>query len=589
MKRRAYRFLPMEPADFNPNSSPVLSAAKGPTGKINNIFSETIFIPENDNLEDVRTTVSEILKISDDDSWNIVDTDGDLVMIHYDHDSADLSIYGRLRGVVVDIKRHVQVADSYGYTPTSVNDSLIPDNENKLVLVDQSGLTHRVNLDDPNFSIKYGLEGVLIRVFKWNGKIYHSSHRRFDVSRSRWGDSLPFLTIYKMLGGPEGNELFSEDEMFSPYVHFFLAEHPGLLHVTKNQVGTGFLYHLGFRKMWSVDPIGSPFRTTDQKGNPRLVSGQTVQSWSQDTRENVGFVNSTIYIPKTRSTIPTFIKFEERVKSGASPEIISLPDLSIGEANTLLRYGYYKPYNDATTDFRLRTGEFVVIYKSDGTLLRVESGAYRWRANTTDDNPNRRHRFYQLTDAATRLYPNHLERFRRLFPPMNIHKVEHIKTVLSKGPILLWNQLQGEPNGKSRVKLDDSQDSNKLNELRTLEKRIYNVWACLLIASPVNRQAEVVDYYQQYFTDQKLVIDWISKLRKEGYPEGVEEPESKLVTIIDRVNRQTQARISRRNPRDTKLNYDQIFKQQLTFQIKLEPGHVEYRLVILMEKSQTDN
>ncbi len=583
----------MEPADFNFNPIPTLSAAEGPTGEISTISQhngdtlETVLTPvvAKPDPKVVKEIVSEVLKIPNNDSWEIVDTDENLVMIHYVHDFADLKKYGKLRGVVVDIKNRIQVANSYGYTPTTVGDSLIPNDENELVLVDQSNLTHYIDLNDTNLSIKYGLEGVLIRVFKWNNKVYYSSHRRFDISRSRWGDSLPFLTIYGMLGGPKGKELFSEDEMFSPYVHFFLAEHPGLLHVTKNQVGTGFLYHLGYRMMWSINPTNSPFRTTDQNKTPRLGSGQTIKSWSQDKRPNVGFVSSTVYIPKTRSTFPTFQEFEERVKSGASPEIISLPNLTPQQANTLLRYGYYKQHNDTKTDFRLRTGEFVVIYKSDGTLLRVESSAYRWRASTTDDNPNRRHRFYQLTDAAIKLYPDHLEYFRKLFPPMNIYEIEDIEKILLKGPILLWNKL-----GIERDRgLDNNQNPNRFNELITLEQRIYNVWACLMMASPVNRQTDVVKYYQEYFTDQILVIDWITKLQKEGYPEGIEEPESKLVTIIERVRAQTRNVISRRNPRDTKLNYDQIFKKQLTFRIKLEPGHVRYRLTVLMKKSQTED
>ncbi len=455
----------MEPADLNNNnySSTVLSAAEGPTGETNIISqnSDISVIEPVDQTENNRLIVAKVLNIPNDQSWEIVNSDGDLVMIHYVHDHADLSIYGKLRGVVVDVKRRVQVADSYGYTPTAVYDALIPNDKNQLVLTDQTGLIHYIDKDD---QIKHGLEGVLIRVFKWNGKVYYSSHRRFDISRSRWGDSLPFLTIYQMLGGPDGSKLFPENEMFSRTVHFFLAEHPGLLHVTKSQVGTGFLYHLGYRTMWSIDPVNSLFRTTDDKGNPRLSPGQTKLSWLQDERINLGFVSSIVYIPKTRSTIPNFEESKERVKSGASPEIVSLPNISYQKANTLLRYGYYQQYNDEQVDFRLRTGEFIVIYKSDGTLLRVESRAYRWRANTTDDNPNRRHRFYQLTDAATRLYPNHMDRFRRLFPPMNFYRIEDVKETLSRHPISLWNRLHI----KTAPKEQSNGDSNRLNEIKTI-------------------------------------------------------------------------------------------------------------------------
>lgn len=584
----------MEPADLNNYSSTVLSAAEGPTG-IPNIISYNDNIstvePTEDQIENDRLIAAKILKnnrlivtkvlnIPNDQSWEIVDSTDGLVMIHYVHDHADLSIYGQLRGVVVDINRRVKVADSYGYTPTAVYDALIPNNKNELVLIDQTGLTHYINKDD---QIKHGLEGVLIRVFKWAGKVYFSSHRRFDISRSRWGDSLPFLTIYQMLGGPDGSKLFPEHEMFSRTVHFFLAEHPGLLHVTKSQVGTGFLYHLGYRTMWSIDPVNSLFRTTDDKGNPRLSPGQTKESWDRDERINLGFVSSIVYIPKTRPTIPNFEESKERVKSGASPEIVSLPNISYEKANTILRYGYYQQYDDKQVDFRLRTGEFIVIYKSDGTLLRVESKAYRWRANITDDNPNRRHRFYQLTDAATKLYPNHMDRFRRLFPAMNFYRIEDIKETLSQHPISLWNRLHI----KTAPKEQSIGDSNRLDEIKTFDQRVYNIWASLLMASPVNRQSEVVDYYKDYFTDRAKVIYWISELQKENYPEGVEVPDPKLVTIIRRVRSRTQSVISGRTTGDNKpsLNYDEIFKQELTSRIKQEPGRDQYRLVVLMKKS----
>nr|QBK91227.1 MAG: RNA ligase with polynucleotide kinase domain [Pithovirus LCPAC202] len=592
----------MEPADLNLNSSTVLSAAEGPTGTTNTILpyqqqetTESVDLPNSlfqigvsvaesletkSGTENIRSIVTKVLKIPNDGSWEIVNSDGYLVMIHYVNDYADLTISGKLRGVVVDVKRRIRVADSYGYTPTAVYDALIPNNENQLVLVDRAGLTHCINKND---QIKHGLEGVLIRVFKWEGKVYYSSHRRFDISKSRWGDSLPFFTIYGMLGGPDGSELFPENEMFSRTVHFFLAEHPGLLHVTKSQVGTGVLYHLGYRTMWSIDPVDSPFKTTDEDGNPRLSPDQTKESWLRDERINLGFVSSVVYVPKTRPTIPNFIESEERIKSNSPPEIVSLPNISYAKANTLLRYGYYKPSDDEHVDSRLRTGEFIVIYKSDGTLLRVESTAYRWRANTTDDNPNRRHRFYQLTDAATRLYPDHVGRFRSLFPPMNIYRIDDVKKMLSETPIILWNRLRIE----TAPKADLTNDSDRLNEIKTFEQRVYNIWASLLMASPVNRQSEVVDYYKDYFNDRARLIYWIAKLQKEGYPEGEEDPDPKLVTIIRKVRVQTQNVLSRRTAKDgkRKLNYDEIFEQELTLRIKLEPGRDHYRLVVLMKKS----
>ena len=541
---------------------------------------------------DLRAIVAQTLGIVDDDAWRIIDTDNDLVMVHYELPRADLANFGWLRGVVVDIKKGIKVADSYGSTPTAVAEAIIPDAQGNITFTEAvSGVVHSVPVNQS--IIKYGLEGVMIRVFKWGNKVYFVSHRRFDISRSRWGNSLPFLTIYNTRGGPAGSQLYSEAEQYSPYIHYFMVSHPKILHVTKDQVGGGFIYYLGYRQMWSLDPAQSPFRMTDEQGNPLLTPGQSLDDWQKDPRPVAGWVSHQVYFPANlRSTVPTFEEEAALAAAGQSPGIILPPNLTVPQANTLLRYGY-QTYDDPNADLqiepRLRTGEFVMLYKPDGTLLRIESPSYYWRARITDDNPNRANQFYYLTTAATRIQPVYteanqarlrfeLERFRQVYPPMTPYAIKSIKAQLQNGPILVW---------------DTRHDGNPhYEEISTVNDRIYNIWAALFMASPPNRQDEVVELYERYYRERGQLIRWIielSQLEQRSSSiqiDNSDEYNPRLQSIIDRAQRSATTNSSHQSRNPQKLSYNQLFQQAVSELVQREPGNILYTLVKEMKHAQ---
>jgi hypothetical protein len=454
-----------------------------------------------EDLIERKRIVGEILKLPITQDWKITDHSGNLCMVHF-HDQADPTIYGYVRGVVIDVKHRVVVADSYGYTPTVVSDCLQVDTTGYVQLKDTDGKIHEVNLKTT--PIHPGIEGMLIRVFRWEGRTYYASQRRFELSKSFWGDSPMFLDLYNSLGGP--TDLFDEREKFSPFVHFFMIEHNSLLHVSKKPVGDGRLYYVGFRSMWQHMKIGEhPFKFSNLDGSPARLQGEetwTVESWKADPRPDAGYVNIYPTIPKsTRTSIP--------FKSENGNRIIVVNDLQISEANSILRHGYLKfdHIPSSGIDYRLGTGEFIVLYLPNGTLLRVESKAYSWRAYITDDNPNRGYQFYRLINYAhikpqnghhdRARWEEEMKQFRCLFPYMKHYDIKSVRAQLKQGPIYIWND-----------KPDISNRSTTPN-LRRFQDRLHNIWACLLVASPHSRQLEIVDMFDNYFTNLTKLVNWI--------------------------------------------------------------------------------
>ncbi len=466
-----------------------------------------------DKLKNLKREIAaEVLGIPADKNWEIVDSTADLVMLHYT-DRADPNKYGYIRGIVISIKWKIVVANSYGYTPTAVANHLLVDENGNIVIQDTEKRWHHISLN--NTDIKYGLEGVMIRVFQWGGRVYYVSHRKFDLSNSRWGDSMPFKQIYDSLGGPKDDELFSPEERSSPFVYFFLAEHIGLLHVTKNKVLRGFLYYLGYRMM-----------------NTLIYSGSTNAGEKRTVCPPV--------LPRMRNCLPTIEEEATMNFNNERPCPIQLANLTVGQSNTLLRFGYlnYRTINDdLVIDPRLRTGEFIVLYKPDGTLLRVESPAYYWRAKISNDNPNRAHRFYQLLDWAKiqpygdkegrKRWVADLYRFRQTFPPMCPYPTDEIENMLKKGPIYIWDTR-----GISR-----REDSNHyyLCEIASFKQRLYNIWACLLLASPYNRQLEVVKLYQRFFIDRDRLIEWATAKQQDISGQNSEEVDNPLLIYSKRL------------------------------------------------------
>ena len=444
---------------------------------------------------DIRKTVSSVLGIENSAAWDIVsfDPEHNLYMVHHKAE-ADLIEYGQIRGIVIDSEAKAIVCQSYGYSPTVVTNHMVIDSDTNMVkLTDNNGENH---VFDPTMTtIKAGFEGTLITVFKHGGKVYRTTRKRLDASRSRWGDSETFLNMYWSLGGPADEVLFTPKSDYSPYCHSFIAVHPDVLVVSKDNIGTGYLVYLGPKPMWSVSYDECPYKQTQEDGS--LFEGVTQEQFDKDERPNAGWIDDTLMTPATISDAD-----ESDICDSAYP-IFLPPDLSIDEANKHLKFGFYNKFEGwDSLDKRLLPGEFLVLTTDEGKMLRVESEAYSWRSAMRDNDPNLFHRFFQLVNGSYLKHDTDESKahYDKLYPTFSAYDTLSIQThLVNSGFYVVWPQseLLG-------------------HELKTKDSRLYNIWLGYLNSVPLHRQIEVAGYLEEFYMRRKEVINWLKGLSARG-------------------------------------------------------------------------
>lgn len=408
---------------------------------------------ENTNI-DVTTTlgdmktkalVAPMLKLNNDDPFEIVsENDSGLVMVHYRND-ADLEIFKNLRGVVVDTQTGAVVSTSFPHAPRVVTPSIGSENGNFTF--------GNFQVSEQHVRIKVGYEGTLLNVFKHGGTVYHSTRKRLDSSRSRWGNSKTFGQMFTELGGP--TDLFDPEKDYSPYCHSFIIVHPDVLVVSREDVGAGYLIYLGPKKMYSVIPERCPYP--------------------------LDRVDCELRVPETHSR-----------KNPMNSKVFSPEVLSLDEANKHLTFGFYQAFEEADKmDSRLLPGEFVIVENTQtGDMYRVESPSYFWRSELRNNNPNLLHRFYELIDFSY-LKGEQNQKFFETFPILAPYAKESIETNL---PVIVWPQVE-------------------LDFVATIpqskETKMYNIWEAFLMVVPLHRQTEVLSYYENLVTRRAELVAWL--------------------------------------------------------------------------------
>ena len=503
----------------------------------------------------LKSKIANILGIDNSAAWSIIDSDPDnhLYLVHYG-ETADLNKYGQIRGIVVDEKAQAVVCRSFGYTPTAQTDQLVVSPDGRFHISDIEGMEHVI---DANMSpIKMGFEGTVIRVFKHNNKVYRSTHRRLDTSRSRWGSSVPFEQMYYDLGGPIDEELFDAKSAYSPYCHIFLVVHPDVLNVSKTPIGGGYIVYLGPKQLWSFDPTECPYKQTTEEGTP------IGEGWDNDPRPNAGWIDNTLYTPTTTTTYP----------SGTQPELYSPLNLTLNQANQYLRFGNYTPFDDSTIDPRLRLGEFVVLYKLNDQgeisgLLRVQSYSYSWRLEGRNNDPNLKHRLYQLLNAS--YSPDN---YFNSWPMLTPHNVNYIVSIIKQNPILIW------PGGSAR----QAWITNK-------NERFFNIWMNFLLVVPPHKQLEVALMYPELLQDRNALTNWLLALDESNNLSSLENEGGRRAREIITTAQKLAQQQTNKGTQTQALSVHQLTQQNIRGFISKEYGDSLYRLVRLMKQARLEN
>lgn len=476
-----------------------------PNTVIDTVATVVAATTSNTNVQELKAEIAKIANIENSPAWSISDVNADesLHLIHFNPESDPLR-YGSIRGLVVDVKNKLLVAKSYSYTPTVKVPSLAL-NDGQLNLTDDHGQIH--NLKSGEFCIKKGCEGTIIRVFLHNGKVYHSSHRRLDVSRSRWGNSIPFLQMYQELNGPKPEELFDLTKKYSPWVHLFIVVHPGVANVTREDIGNGYLVYLGAKVMWHATQTSLTFDEVDL--HPRCSMKQH-------------------------------------------------PTLDLDQANDILR-----GTNSNAKDWRLAAGEFVMIYKMDtDELIKVESPSYSWRLEQRQNDPNLRHRFFQLFNYC-RWTPQYQDlawlEYCRLFAILKPIDTSQIK-------LPIYNLEESSMN--------DPDTSELLN---TAEGRLFNVWMNYLLIVPLCKQEEVLNLYTSLLKSRDDVTLWIASLAK--------QPNWQNLDVLDQIKRIIKQAIQyaeKKNIANSKADKSATnfqLNKNISFLVGREDGNSLYRII----------
>lgn len=482
-----------------------------------------------------KRELSKFLNIDPDGPWTITtETDTGLALINHTA-NADMNLYSNLRGVVLDTQKGNLVSYSFPHADRFVG-SQLPVVDGKIIL------SPNVSLNVSDVKIKRGFEGTLVYVFKHAGKVYRSTRKKMDFSRSKWGKSKTFGDIYWELGGPKDEDLFDPQKDYSVYCHTFILSHPDLL-VSTREMNTGYLVYLGPRKMYTAEENGSCPYPLEK-------------------------VDTVLRCPVTTNSL-----------ENAQGKIFSPSTFTLEEANAHLLFGNFQPFeNYQFLDPRLLPGEFVILEDtSTCNMYRVESPSYYWRNTLRDNNPNLLYRFYQLLDFAS-VRQNDEGKYRELFPLLSLYDLHTVKSwFVDDTPVVLWPQ------------------SETYDVPRDRDSKMYHIFLCFLMCVPLSKQKEVSNYYELMLNKREELISWIQELSAK-YLSGdldIKSLSTRLQDIIVKTRSFAEDKVRNGQNFDNKTkkakDVDTLTNENIRNFIRKEMGTSLYRLTREMETAKEQN
>jgi hypothetical protein len=482
--------------------------------------------------DEIQQKCAQILGLKNVRGWSVVDTEEHLALLHY-VDDADLSTVGHIRGMLVDLEAGAVIADSFGYTPTSVSSELIPVND-RLTIVDTESTTHVFNLNE--CVIKRVFEGVVIRVIWHKSKLYKITHKKINSHRSRWGSSRYFVTMYEEAGGPTAEQLFDTTKPYSNTCYEFLVVDQSLLVGTRQKVTKPYIVCLAQRTM----EINRPDDEV-APGVPTFTTDDTI----------CGLVD----IPLIHDPQP----------------------LSLKEANDHLKFGYYNEF--VPDDKRLMTGEAVLVYKMvDGVIsdiVKVHSPSFDWRVNLRGNNPNIVNQFYSLLNTV---YPDitsdsQWDSFKSKFIVFPLYDEASLRELYTDTGAILGLPIR----------------EVSRSDYANIDSRIYLLWLNYLVSLPPHLQSDGLDIYNNFVNDRDDLINWIQCIEASNKDIDSLDYHRRVKALIKAARNLSRDRINSGNNYSSNGSYMKlslVIKNVIRNLINKENGPSLYTLVREMKKSR---
>ena len=317
----------------------------------------------------------------------------------------------RVRGVIVDLKTGAIVCDSYGHTQSLPCNEPLTESSDGTISV-STEVTMYLNsfetapeenaktkmgtrdFDKSTTRLFLGYEGAMIRIFKWNNKVFFSTHRRIDASASDWGGRRKFSELYKELNGPDPASFFG-DEPYSPYCYMMLIAHNEIRLATSTSDNR--IIFIGMKKVWNETDYakeGGPYAWT-QEFKIKIPDGSEKSfAFSENNNHSliiqpsvsVDIANKFLFPSRYANDMP------ESYTNARDNEMVVEYELEGNEVKDI----YFKGSGSTTSD-KLAGGDFIIIYtqSSEGETLvyRLESPAFEYRVDVTGNDPNLYHHF----------------------------------------------------------------------------------------------------------------------------------------------------------------------------------------------------
>lgn len=217
--------------------------------------------------------------------WDIIDwyprtEDYELVLCHYNDEfdpdvRANAPLLG-IRGVIVDVKTKRVVCRSFGHTSKLEVYTPLGEDEQNIIVHDTKVTTYATNdpLQTPAYTmgilllpkdstmLYLGNESLVVRFFKYKGKVFFSTYKRIDGTKSTWGGRQNFWEMFKDVTPGFNPESLFGDEENSPYTYVFLVNHKSVRLISTVMENRAIFLNV--------------LKTWNEKDYPELVSGDIV-------------------------------------------------------------------------------------------------------------------------------------------------------------------------------------------------------------------------------------------------------------------------------------------------------------------------
>jgi hypothetical protein len=417
------------------------------------------------------------------------------------YDEVDCQTILKLRGLIIDLEEGWICCISNPYTHEVVlDDNKLVTNDDILLLEDKFGVIHKENVGKIKFQSSY--RGPLVRVWKYKGVTYVSSHHRIFIDKSKWGTDRSFLEMFidlfvashnistenkdnNTIVQEIGNILFSPDKLTSNTCHTFMIVSPDIVNDTRMNIGEGLLIYLNSFTL-------NHFYNEDAFLHYALHKDiEYKNTWA--SKEDF-FIEKPFIVPD--------VAFTEKKK------IVKLTDFSLTSANHLLSTGFSsyteEELSSASQPKDLYPGESVIAILENGDILTIIPNSVDWRSHILGNNPDIYKRYCILLDKALDKDQGtpYEEMFHELGYPTPKELIEFSNSMATDGIIIPPNY----PKEKVNRKMSKTEEREKERE----DKR-KNISENMVFAAPQSMIKEVGEFYTFYLEDVAALEKFMMK------------------------------------------------------------------------------